>query len=345
MATYRFRLGKWQAQVRKAGSAPVTKTFTTKALAEAWAMAQEVSIERGEAGVVRDQITVRQLYEKYLEEVVAHRKGGRSDSLRVNAFLIYGPKALTSAKVNNPNIPELFRKWRDARLKLVQPSSVVREFNTLSAGFTHALREGWIQLPANPLSLVSRPDGNKSRKQRCTDEELIKIVGPIPDVAPVESIDYLPWIAHLAIETGMRQGEICQLRWSDIDVDRRVIKLVDEWTPDDPDAPSIKNGDGRDVPMSKKVIDIINQLSDYDTEDSEKIFPVQAGLISKLWQLAANKAGLDIQFRDLRREALTRLAKKVPFEILAKISGHRDTRVLLNVYYQPNMSSVASMLD
>ncbi|HFA6048688.1 TPA: site-specific integrase, partial [Neisseria gonorrhoeae] len=39
------------------------------------------------------------------------------------------------------------------------------------------------------------------------------------------------------------------------------------------------------------------------------------------------------------------LSKKVPVEVLAKISGHRDLRILLNVYYRPDMADIAKMLD
>ena len=52
-----------------------------------------------------------------------------------------------------------------------------------------------------------------------------------------------------------------------------------------------------------------------------------------------------MHFHDSRREALTRMAKKVPVETLAKISGHRDLRILLNVYYNPDMAEVADLLD
>jgi len=53
----------------------------------------------------------------------------------------------------------------------------------------------------------------------------------------------------------------------------------------------------------------------------------------------------DLHFHDSRREALTRLSKKVPVETLAKISGHRSLNILLNVYYRPDMAEIADMLD
>ena len=50
-------------------------------------------------------------------------------------------------------------------------------------------------------------------------------------------------------------------------------------------------------------------------------------------------------FHDTRREALTRLSKKVDVMTLAKISGHKDISILQNVYYAPDMAEVAELLD
>ncbi len=48
---------------------------------------------------------------------------------------------------------------------------------------------------------------------------------------------------------------------------------------------------------------------------------------------------------DTRREALTRLSKIFNVMELAKISGHRDLRVLQNVYYAPSADDLAEKLD
>lgn len=54
----------------------------------------------------------------------------------------------------------------------------------------------------------------------------------------------------------------------------------------------------------------------------------------------------DLHFHDTRRTALTRLAGKVDVMTLAKISGHRNLRILMNsTYYAPDMGEVAALLD
>ena len=52
----------------------------------------------------------------------------------------------------------------------------------------------------------------------------------------------------------------------------------------------------------------------------------------------------DLHFHDTRREALTRLSKVFDVMELARISGHRDLRVLQNVYYAPSVKDLADKL-
>jgi integrase len=47
-----------------------------------------------------------------------------------------------------------------------------------------------------------------------------------------------------------------------------------------------------------------------------------------------------LRFHDTRREATSRLAKRVDVLTLARITGHKDIRMLM-VYYQTDMSEVA----
>jgi hypothetical protein len=56
VATFRKRGSRWQVQIRLQGHAPITKTFTQRADAEAWARQREVAIERGEIESARRSI-------------------------------------------------------------------------------------------------------------------------------------------------------------------------------------------------------------------------------------------------------------------------------------------------
>jgi integrase len=135
-----------------------------------------------------------------------------------------------------------------------------------------------------------------------------------------------------AIETAMRAGEICSLEWQH--VYERHVHL-----------PVTKNGYARDVPLSTEARRIIEQLRPL-TGEGDTVFDVSAASLDALFRKARARAQIeDLHFHDTRREALTRLSKVFHVMELARVSGHRDLRVLHNVYYAPTVSDLVAKLD
>lgn len=224
--------------------------------------------------------------------------------------------------------------WRDRRLKQVSGSTVEREMTILSHACSVARREwGWQRV--NPVSDVRRPPPTAARTRRPTDDEskrLLHALGYSRDTPP-ETISSRVGVAYLfAIETGMRAGEICGLEWQH--VNERHVHL-----------PLTKNGYARDVPLSAEAHRIIEQLRSLDGEEGA-VFGVSTASLDALFRKAKARALIeDLHFHDTRREALTRLSKVFNVMELARISGHRDLRVLQNVYYAPLVSDLADKLD
>lgn len=107
-----------------------------------------------------------------------------------------------------------------------------------------------------------------------------------------------------------------------------------------------KNGSARDVPLSSEAIRILHQLEEIKSDNDERVFQIKSDVLSRLFVEIKIKADLKhLHFHGTRREALTRLAKKVDVMTLAKISGHKDISILQNVYSAPDMSEIAGMLD
>ncbi|HDR0714927.1 TPA: site-specific integrase, partial [Pasteurella multocida] len=140
-----------------------------------------------------------------------------------------------------------------------------------------------------------------------------------------------------AIETAMRAGEICNLTWEFINLDNRTCFL-----------PKTKNGHPRTVPLSKRAVKILLNLQLIKSDSDPTVFQIKAELLGSLFRKLKEKAGLkeaDLHFHDTRREALTRLSKKLHLMELAKVSGHRDLSILQNTYYAPDISELANKLD
>jgi integrase len=216
----------------------------------------------------------------------------------------------------------------------VQGASVNREWTILSHACTTAMKD-WRWLRHNPFKEATRPSGNPARTRRPAAKEteaLLHALSCDPHVTPTTKIARVGFAYLFAIETAMREGEIAELRRSDLK--GKVAHLR-----------KTKNGDERDVPLSKEALRLLSLLP-WSGETDALVFQLTAAQIDSLFRIAKDKALVDdLHFHDTRREALTRMAKKVDVLTLAKISGHRDLRILLNTYYKPDMQDVAKSLD
>ena len=126
---------------------------------------------------------------------------------------------------------------------------------------------------------------------------------------------YICSIIEFAIETGMRRSEILKLKWCDINCHTGFASLFDT-----------KNGEDRKVPLTKRCIEVLNQLP----RSHEHVFPISATCLHQAWQRAVKRADIkDLRFHDLRHEAVSRffeMGMSVPE--VALISGHKDVKQL-----------------
>lgn len=135
-----------------------------------------------------------------------------------------------------------------------------------------------------------------------------------------------------ALETAMRASEIVGLRWADIDRTRRLAHLAYS-----------KNGMPRDVPLSLRALALLDQLP----VDGASVFRIRStAVLDALWRRARGRAMIeDGHFHDLRATALTRMASKLSVLELAKVSGHKDLKMLSTVYYREDPANLAAKLD
>lgn len=329
MATFTQRPNGWLARVRKAGYAPRTATFKTKAQAKAWAAQVEADISTGKAGGIVDK-PFSALIERYLESHVPLLDGERSETLRLNRVL-----KEPIAKVRLPDLgPEHVAAWRDSRLKKVSGESVRREWSSLAHACTIAIKE-WRWLRTNPFTSVKKPEKAQPRDRRPTDNEIDRLLlacgyDGSSNLSTAQS--RVGSAILFAIETAMRAGEICALRSEDVDIDRRIVRVTAAVRG------ARKTMKGRVVPLSDEAIRVLQQLP----KGMNTIFGLTPAILDALFRKAKGRAMVEgLHFHDFRREALTRMvAKGVEVMTLAKISGHADLRILQSVYYAPDMSEV-----
>jgi integrase len=304
-------------------------TFTTKREAQAWAAREETQLREDAAGQIPNR-PFKDLLERYSREVSSKKRGAAREQNMVSAIL-RDPIAEVSLRILAPID---IATWRDRRLKRVSGATVEREMTILSHACSVARREwGWLRV--NPVSDVRRPPATAARTRRPTAEEterLLHALGYSRETSPATASARVGAAYVFAIETAMRAGEICSLEWQH--VNERHVHL-----------PQTKNGYARDVPLSAEARRIIEQLRTLGDEEGA-VFGLSTSTLDALFRKAKARALVeDLHFHDTRREALTRLSKVFDVMELARVSGHRDLRVLQNVYYAPAIGDLAAKLD
>jgi integrase len=130
---------------------------------------------------------------------------------------------------------------------------------------------------------------------------------------------------QLAIETGMRRGELLAIAWKHVNFDAAVLHI-----------PVTKTDKARTIPLTDRAVGILTERKAAPDADDEYAFSVSANAFRLAWERCkhrADKAGCkgiqELRFHDLRHEAVSRF-----FELglntaeVASISGHRDLRML-----------------
>ena len=312
----------WRAQIYVKGVRDSIVKPTRQEAAQ-WALEREAELngKKPSEHIFADAIN------RFAQEVSPNRNGFRWEIIRLNAFLRHEIVQRRIAALG----PEDFIQWRDSRLKEVKPATVAREMNLLSSILETAIRE-WRWIKKNPMKEVKWPRSPKGRARRITDkevEELAKAFDVWNDLR-AETATHRVGLAFLfALETAMRSGEILALTWPNIYLAEQYAHL-----------PNTKNGDARDVPLSRRACEILSALP----RCAGPVFQLRDEVRDALWRKIRDKTRCrDIHFHDSRAEAIWRLSKKVDVLQLARIIGHRDLKSLM-IYYNESASSLAKML-
>jgi integrase len=322
MATIRYRNGKYHAQIRRKGFPQQTRSFLAKRDATAWARQAETQLDQGNGiATARSNITLGDLIKRYRDTVSPKKKSGAKETYRLNKLLTY-----SIAQTKLPDLsPALFAQFRDRRLKDGQRTC--RYDLVLLQHILKLARLEWgIPLTTNPVEQIKKPPPSKPRDRRLETGEFEKL----RDAALAGSAWYLWPLVELAIETGMRRGELLKVLWVDLDIAARQLTIRDT-----------KNGEDRTIPLTTRAATILQTLPLTD----DCIFPISPVAVRMAWDRMIKRAGIvGLRFHDLRHEAVSRffeLGLSVPE--VALISGHKNPVVLLRYTHLRAQDLVAKL--
>lgn len=253
MATIRKRGKRYQVQVRRHGFAPVSQSFLLLSDAKEWAREMDRRADRQELSPIRtslSSITLRELVERYRDDVIPTMKGGDKEWYLVNAFARHPICRKTLAELSTKD----FAEYRDERLQSVTPKSVQRGLSSISHMFEVAREEWGMPLKENPLSRLRIKVVDNKRQRRLRTGELALLLkhaasGPIAgrdNHSNRERNAFVPIIVQFALETAMRRGEILALRWGEVDLERASLTVLES-----------KNGYSRVLPVTNAAASLL----------------------------------------------------------------------------------------
>jgi len=132
----------------------------------------------------------------------------------------------------------------------------------------------------------------------------------------------LPWLRKIiifALNTGARQNEILSLKWSEVDLFRRTISILET-----------KNKEKKTIPINQTVLDLLKSKRKV-TSISGYVFTSQAGTrinarnLLRAFYSARKRTGLeDVRFHDLRHTFATRLVQAgINLYVVKELLGHK----------------------
>lgn len=277
-------------------------------------------------------ISLAELINKYIHNIAPNMKGGDKTASRLRKLINDYPKPMKKPITHIDQLDMI--EIRNDRLSKVSTSTVKSDLGALGSVFKYARQELRI-LKTSPLTDVAKPTQAPHRERRITDHEIEIILKGFKydgTYQPLTKRQQVAWAFLFALETAMRASEITNIQWCNVYEDHVLL-------------PDTKNGTARKVPLSRRAIQLLELMKGLDSDKVLTISNRSNALSHDFWLVVSNRLGItDLNFHDTRHEATTRLAKKLPIQDLAKVTGHKDLKMLMR-YYNPTVQELAQRLN
>jgi len=319
MATFRqLPSGKWQAQVRRHGAKPITKSFANKLRAEKWARQVENQIDEGRFRDYRqaEAVTMAEVCDYYSKHFLNRSPWPATIKPRIAAIrALAGPYTLAQLQARH------VVAFVDKRLASVSADCVLKELSIWSRMIKIARSMMQIPMPSNPvregrelLSLTQALKPGAPREYRISDAEIDAICDATRSPVLAKIVRFVGQGC-----TAMRRGEIVAARREHLSRCGRFLHI-----------PETKTDRPRTIPLApinEIAIEIVKALP---AQIDGSLFGVKAYGLTQAFRRAAARAGRpELHFHDLRHEATSRLFEAgLSIPEVAAITGHADWKQL-----------------
>ena len=255
------------------------------------------------------QIPIDEIAEDFLKYSKNNKKSYGRDIILVDNLLDF----FRNKRLNNIT-PILIEQYKGKRLNEdgMMPATVNREIACLKCIFNWAIKNG--KADVNPMKQVKLLKENNTRLRFLSQEEIIQLKNNCSErIRP---------IVETALMTGMRRGEILNLKWEDVNFQQGIIVIKNS-----------KSGKLREIPICSALRKVMEQYSNAST--GEYVFCSELGQPYRNFytgfQRIVKKAGIeDFSFHDLRHTAASYLIMLgIDIVTVKEILGHSSINMTL----------------
>lgn len=276
-----------------------------------------------------DGISFGEFGKEYLEHTKIYREPKTVDSTKTVLTKFSSLDNIELSKINNLDIQKIVDKFTEEGLN---PNTIKYYLKKLTIIFNCA-RNQYNIINSIPTKNIKVNKSKEINKRALTDNEIKCLLNDFR-----QNKYYI--IIYLAVNTGMRIGEILGLTWNDIDFKNNIVSVNKQWK-------KLKDGSynfgelktknsNRSIPISqsiakelkkyKTVINFDNRICDYKNKET-----VIVALNKEL-----KKYGYNISIHELRHTYATKLISNgLDFKTVASILGH-DVKETIKTYSHVN---------
>jgi integrase len=225
---------------------------------------------------------------------------------------ICGDKALASYNIRD------VETYKAKRLDSCSPVTFNIAFRALKAAFNRAVR--WELIKENPFSKSKQVRVPEKPFVHFTRDDFVRLIAAVNEPE-------LKDLFLFAVMTGMRQGEIVNLQWSNVDFDQKLIHITNQ------DGFLTKTGRSRSVPMNDDVFELLHKLQS-EAPEHPHVFVREGEMLKQSYvehkfKQYVRAAGLrdDLKFHSLRHTFATWLVQSgASIYEIQKLLGHSDIK-------------------
>lgn len=335
------------------------RTEAAQYLADAHAHGEPLAVSQGRKGSALPSL--RQFIDDtYMPWFRTHHKGHEKTLHTLdNNFESIMPQRLDA--ITGRHLDQIRTGWMQSGNK---PSTVNRKMGSISGLFSRAVE--WEYISAHPMDKLKALKVDSMGLVRYLDAEENKRLREALDARQdearaeretankwraergkeqMQSLLQLPFTDHLkpmvlvSLNTGMRRGELFDLKWSAVNFQTKTITAAGTTT---------KTSDTRHIPMNKETLGLLQEWKK-QAGKSRYVFPSQAGGrledVKTAWLNLLERAEIiGFRWHDMRHDFASRLVMAgVPLNTVRELLGHSDIKMTLRYAHLASGTKAAAV--